>query len=479
MWSLSSPIERIEPSEFWKASKTLLIGGFVFFLAVILLTAWQSTVALAVYGGLILGGFAFLYLARDELRLLCALLVGFAAVVGYEEGFQPEEIVYGLLYMGYLTYWFVSRLFFYRDDILRTKVDWALFLFLIYATLSLVLTPILGGELPTAISQWLSLTMLAFYFPIKEICIRRQSQRPEKALLLSLGVVALFVVVRNFLMYRTGLTQAEYLWQIATGRVVMNEHVLMMAGLVSLLFLLYARRWVERSTLGILFILFSAGVIIGQSRALWVSFLLGIAVIFFFVDKRKRLAIVGLGVAGVAAVLIVGAVVFENFFSLILAGLLDRFFSLQGAATKDVSLINRFIEMDAAWQHIKVNPIVGHGLGVDFKYYSLVYEVTYVQSYIHNSPIATWYRHGLIGLILVAVFYFGTIWTAFRTARMPRVDRMSRLVAIAAAACLVAESLVGNMFNPLANSDTTLMIAVAMGLTASARHNTEQRAREP
>src|SRR5690606_19920788 len=395
---------------FRRASKIVVVGVPVTLVVAILAPAWRSTIALDVYGGLIVGAFFLVYLARGELRILCAILIGFVAVVGYKEGFQPEEILYGLLYMSYLTYWFVSRLFFYRDQILRTPVDWAFFLFLAYATLGLALTPILGGDLTMAISQWTSLTMLAFYFPVKEVCIRHRSRKPENTLLLSLAIVAIFVVMRNFYMYRLGFAQAEYLWQIATGRVVMNEHVLMMAGLVSLLFLLFARKWMERSALVMLFILFTAGVIIGQSRAVWVSFLLGIAVIFFFVDKRKRLAIAGLGVAGFAAVLIAGAVIFENFFTVVIAGLLDRFFSLQSAATEDVSLINRFVEMEAAWQYIKLNPIVGHGLGVDFKYYSLVYQVTYVQSYIHDGFFAVWYRHGLIGLMLVAVFYFGSIW---------------------------------------------------------------------
>lgn len=479
MTSLSSAIQRLQTEQFWKLSSALLTVAFAFGLAVILLSTWLSTTALIVLCLLLVGGLAFSFLARDEVALLCGILVAFVVVVRYEEGFQPEEVVYGLLYMGYLAYWFISRSFFYRDSYLRTKLDWALFLFLVYATLSLALTPLFDGDMRAAISQWLSITMLAFYFPIKEVCIRHSERVPEKKILLSIGFVALFVSIRNLLDYKTGLGQAEYLWQIASGRVVMNEHLLMMAGLITLLFFLHTQGWFRRVLFGGLFLLFSMGVLIGQSRAVWVSFLLGIAIIFLFVDKRKRIVIAALGFGSLAAVLLVGAVVLENFFTLIIAGLTNRFFSLQTAATADISFINRFVEMAAAWEHIKINPIIGHGFGVPFGYYSLVYELTWVRSYVHNQYVGVLYKHGLIGFSLLFGFYFGIIWVAFRTARQAGVLRLDRIIAIGAVACLLAENLVGNMANPFATADTTLLIAAIAGLTAGVSHRVERGVGRP
>jgi len=475
MLSLSSAIDRMDPDQFWRWSRVLLAAAFTFALVVVLLSAWLSTTALVVICAAAAGGIAFTYLSKDELTLLCAILAGFVVIVRYKEGFQVEEVFYGLLYMGYLTHWFISRLFFYRDEILRTKVDWALFLFLVYTTLSLGLTPLLEGEMNAAVSEWLSITMIAFYFPIKEVCIRRRERLPQKPILYSLGFVALFIAIRNLNDYRIGLSQADYLWQIAAGRVVMNEHVLMMAGLVTLVFLLYAHRWMGRSLLTGLFLLFSASIVIAQSRAVWVSFLLGVAVIFFFVDKKRKLQIVVLGLAGIAAVLAVGSLVFENFFTVIVAGLIDRFFSLRTAATEDISLINRFIEMEAAWSFIKVNPIIGHGFGVPIKYYSLVYEATRVNSYVHNGYVGVLYRHGLIGFLLLFSFYFGSLWVFVRAARDRALNQFDRLIAIAAVACLAAEALVGNSANPYAVSDSTFIIGAIAGVAAGSRHQDEQK----
>jgi O-antigen ligase len=474
MLSLSSAIDRMHPDQFWRWSRVLLVAAFAFALIIVLLSIWLSTTALVVICAAAAGGIAFSFLAKDELALLCAILAGFVVVVRYKEGFQVEEVLYGLLYMGYLSYWFISRLFFYRDDILRTKVDWALFLFLVYTTLSLGLTPLLEGEMSAAVSEWLSITMIAFYFPIKEVCIRRRERLPQKPILYSLGFVALFIAIRNLNDYKIGLSQADYLWQIASGRVVMNEHVLMFAGLVTLVFLLYAHRWMSRSVLTGLFLLFSASILIAQSRAVWVSFLLGAAVIFLFVDKKRKLHIVVLGLAGVTAVLVIGALVFENFFTVIVGGLTDRFFSLRTAATKDISLINRFIEMKAAWASIKENPIIGHGFGVPIKYYSLVYEATRVNSYVHNGYVGVLYRHGLIGFLLLFYFYFGSLWVFVRMARNRALTQFDQLVAFAAVACLAAEALVGNSANPYAVSDSTFIIGAIAGVAAGSRHQTEQ-----
>lgn len=475
MLSLGARIQRIEPDQLWSWSRVALFIAFGFSCAAILLSVWISVTILTVLSALFLGALVFSILARDEIALLCAVIVGFVAVVRYAEGFQIEEVLYGAAYLGYLAYWFISRLFFYRDQIFRTKADWALFLFLVYTTLSLGLTPVLEGDMRAAISEWLSISMLAFYFPIKEVCIRRSDCVAQKRILLSFGAVALFVAIRNLLDYRAGLSQAEYLWQIAGGRVVMNEHVLLVAGLVTLLFLVHSRKWPQRAFLGVLFFFFASGVIIGQSRVVWVSFLLGAATIFLFVDARKRLYLALLGVGSLASAVLVGMVLFDNFISIIIAGLANRFLSLGTAASQDLSLINRFVETGVAWEYIKKNPIIGYGFGVPIKYYSLVLEYTRVESYVHNGYVGVWYRHGLIGAALVLTFYFGAMWSAFRTLRHRTVQHFDRLIAIAAMACLAAESLAGTMANHFATSDTTLIIGAIAGLAAASWHRTEMR----
>ncbi|MEX0601130.1 MAG: hypothetical protein WD205_10825, partial [Rhodothermales bacterium] len=184
-----SPVGGITPERVLAWSRPVLYGVLGLGVVAILASAYLSTIVLAGLGAVLLAGLLFGTVARDELAVLCAILAGFIAAAQYEAGFQLEEIVYGAVYLLYLSYWFITRLFIYRDQILRTKIDWALFLFLAYTTLSLALTPLLGGDMQVAISEWLAITMLAFYFPIKEICIRRGDRFPQKPLLMSLGFI--------------------------------------------------------------------------------------------------------------------------------------------------------------------------------------------------------------------------------------------------------------------------------------------------
>lgn len=467
-----TPIRELTPDQFWTGSSAALYLLLGLGMLIILLSVYKLQLMLFVASAALLGLLVFLALGRSELLLLCSILAGFIAQARYEQGIQIEEALYGLVYMGYLGYWYVSRIFFYRDRILRSWPDWGIFLFLLYATASLSLTPFLGGDMQAAISQWLSISMLAFYFPIREICLRPVGQNAPKYILSSMGLVAGFIALRNFLDYRRGFQEAQNLWEIAAGRVVMNEHVLMMAGLVSLTFLLFSQRKSHTVALGSLFVVFSTAVVVGQSRALWVSYALGFGILFLLVNRAKRIQIIAVATLWLCTVLLVGFLVFEDFFNLILAGLLDRFFSLQTAATQDVSLINRFLEAKAAWESIKVNPIVGYGFGVPFSYYSLVFEFTRYSSFIHNGYVGVLYRHGVIGFVLLFGFYFGSIWMSLRAVLHRNVSRSNYVLAAAALACLGAESLVANTQNPFATSDYTLIIAVMAALGSAAWERT-------
>lgn len=466
----SLSLDALTPERLFAWTRPLLYAALAFGLLLIVLGTWLSTLLLAALTAAFLAALVFGALARNEVFLLCAVLAGFVVSANYEAGFQIQEIFYGLLYFGYLTYWFISRFFFYRDRVLKTPIDWALFLFLVYVTLSLGLTPLLGGDMQMAVSEWLAITMLAFYFPIKELCMRRSDLLPQKPILLSLGFVALFIALRNFWFYQTHIDNAEFLWQIATGRVVTNEHVLLMGGLVALTILLYSRKKLHVTAIAGIFTILSAAIVIGQSRALWVAYILGITVIFLCVDRKKKFRIVSIGVLGGVTFLAVGTLVFDNFFSLIIAGLASRFLSLQTATVQDISLINRFFEARAALEYIGMNPIVGYGFGVPIKYYSLVYEWTHETSFIHNGPVGIWYRHGLIGLGLLGTFYIGTVVRTIRTLRRPAIARIDRIVAVFVMACLIAESLVGNTENPFATGDKTLFIGALAGLAAASAH---------
>jgi hypothetical protein len=451
----------MDPDAWTRRADLLMVVAFVLALLLVLGVAWRAASLLWVIPVLLAGGLVASWLVRDELRVLLALIVGFVTVVDYQQGVEPQEVVYGLLFYGYLAWWFVSRLWIYRDDILATWLDRVVFLFLVWITLSLGLTILLRGDLAGGINEWLSVLALAYYFPVKEVIIRRRSTVPIQ---LAAGAVALFIAIRNILEYGVKITTAETLWQIAGGRVVQNEHLLMLAGLFCFVYLLFLQRRGIRMLVLMGLLVFTAGVVIGLSRSLWVSYALGGLVIFFLVDRRKRLLLLGSGLAGLVAVLVIGSVAFPGLRDLVLWGLLDRLFSLRTATTEDISLVNRFIESGAAWTYIKANPIVGYGFGVPYKYYSLVYELDFQTTFVHNGYLGIWYRHGLVGAGMLMTFYFATLARGIRLARS--VVWQHAAVGIAVAACLLATTLHTTVANPFATSEKTFFLGILAGLVS-------------
>ncbi len=457
------PLAEWTPDRFMSWGQGLLGSLFAGSLLLLLALIWAYDYL--IFFAIALAGALFLALvARDDLYLLCAILLGFAPVAGYEAGFQIEEALYGILYLSYLGYWFISRFAFYRDRVLQTKADAALFLFLVYVTASFGLTILFRGSLSAMISGWLSLTMLAFYFPVKEVLAR--DSRAPRALLFTLGALALFIGLRNLGEYIVEVTYATAWWQVTMGRVVENEMLLMMAAIGAFALMLYARSWISRTSLFGLFLLYSIGVIISLSRAVWLSLALGLFVIFLFVDRRRKLQLTLLVVGSTLITFGIGIVLFQETLTLILLTLFDRLLSLETAVSTDISLINRFIEMEAAWEQIKLNPIVGYGFGVEYRYYSLVFEHSRESSFVHNGYVGLLYRHGLVGAFLLLFFYGASTWRGIQVYLNRAAPSIIRVIGLIAVACLVAVALVTNSNNPFSVSDKTLFIAVAAALAA-------------
>ena len=59
-----------------------------------------------------------------------------------------------------------------RGGLLRAPEDAVLMFFLLYAAASAVWGIMFGAEVGTIIGEVLVLVMLAFYFPVKEVCVR-------------------------------------------------------------------------------------------------------------------------------------------------------------------------------------------------------------------------------------------------------------------------------------------------------------------
>jgi O-antigen ligase len=145
-------------------------------------------------------------------------------------------------------------------------------------------------------------------------------------------------------------------------------------------------------------------------------------------------------------------------------GLLDRALSIGTATSGDISLLNRFLETRAAWELIKVNPVVGYGMGTEFGFFDAISGSTWVKSYVHNGFVMLWYKFGIIGLVAVLTVWGASIAAALRAARMVHRDDSLRVLSLVAGVCLIAIIPSHLSAATFTTGDTTMTFALLCGL---------------
>lgn len=453
----------------WQFGTLLLWGGLFVVLSFILYLAWNIQEYVGFFLVLPVVLVAAVYVIKRPDLFLYLSLAGFVIITGRQAGIQILEVVYGLFFVGFLVYWYFIHLYLKREAIAKSSVDWALLLFLVYAILSISWAILFGAKVSVIVGEALVLVMMAFYFPI--VTLIRSHPEKTKYILYVICWIGIFVSVRNIIEYRSDISSAEKLYQVLSGRVSLNEVLLMMPALGALTFLLYARTKATRLVLTGLFILFFVSLIVTQSRGYWMAFFLGAFTLFLLTDIRRKINIMILFFSGLIGFVMIGLLLFPAYVPLIMTGVLERFTSLGSAFTSDISLVNRFYESMAVWEYIKLNPILGYGMGTPYEYFNIISDHNRNWAFIHNGYLGMWYKYGIIGLGLLLFFWIRSIWMGIKLFKTSKLPLFFRVTALACTICLIGEMLVANTSTPFQSEDPTLMItmlaAILTGLYTS------------
>jgi O-antigen ligase len=276
--------------------------------------------------------------------------------------------------------------------------------------------------------------------------------------------VGSYVLLRNVLKYEDIVASAQYAYEVATGRAVTNESLLLVPAVLALTYSLFQHKWRLKLTYAAIFILFFGGLILTQSRGYWIGFLVGAVVLFWIIPGRQKLYLTSLGTATIAVVLAIGFMALGNVVFLLAFGILERLFSIFSAGTQDLSLINRFLETAGVWKVIRLNPILGYGMGVPYRVYDAIHEVTMIKAFVHNGYVALWFKFGLWGLGMV-LFVLGSLVRravgSFRMVTAPLHYRVMALGALAALSSLFVSALTSN---PYYMNDSMFIYGALMGI---------------
>lgn len=442
-------------------------------LGLILYGAWVAgediIFAPVVIVGLVLFGVLF---TMPRLNLI-VVLAGFVTLTDYNRGFQITEVIYGLYFIAFLTHWFVSRVFITKERFVHTHTDRAVLALLFTVTLYMPVAVVFNGNLYGIFAEWIAFVLLGFYFPVKEEI--RSNPRGAYIILCIVGFIGVYIAFRNLLNYRAMLSSATQMWQVARGRIVTNDNLLMVSSLYGLVLFTFARSWKHQIISLGSFALFFSGLILTQSRGYWLAFLVGAGCMFFLIDyqHKKRLILVTLG--GVLFLVVIAFVFLQDIFILVTSGLAERLLSLQTATTADISLVNRFRETAAVWEHIRVNPILGHGMGVGYDFFDITNGVTETDAFVHNGYVSLWYKYGLIGLGLVLFFWFRSIWSGIKAFKTRAASPSVRLAGLFGAITLSAFLLSTITSSPFFLNDTLFAFGLLLGTAEGTYQQTLQR----
>ncbi|MEL7168781.1 MAG: O-antigen ligase family protein [Bacteroidota bacterium] len=426
--------------------------------------AYSVPVAPLVPGLALLGGWGFWRICQHPAASLFVVLCAFVLVADFEEGTQINEIVYAALFGAYAVHWVVTRALLRSERVVKTPLDAAVALFLLLIGWGFAMGALNGGSFRAAIGDAIGLSMFFFYFPIKEVVSRYRRGAP-----LVFGaflLLGLFASVRNLLLFREMISNATMIWEIARGRVITNESLLMLPGVLAVVLLLYVRTWSQRAVLAVIGGLLFVSLILTQSRSYWIDYAVGMGLLFVLLDAGRRWRLLQLGVvagtaAAVIAYLVLGGAVF-----LLIFGVVERFLSIGTANTEDISMINRFYESRAVLELISANPILGYGLGVQYSVYDLTIDANWVKTFVHNGYLMIWYKLGIVGLVTIVSMFGLSIragWRALRAAPQATTRRVWALAALVGFVAGLPSTLVAL---PFVAADTSIILAAMMGVMA-------------
>ncbi len=464
------PAILLKPNAFRTRGNRLLIAGFVGALLLLLAVVRVAPEMVKYIPPLLFGVVAFLAAWLQPSVRFAVLIAGFVALTDYVPGIQLAELAYGLFFLAYLAHWGYSKVLIERRVLLERPADFGALALLILVVCYVPVSIVFGANISGIFGELSAFVLFAIYFPAKDAMVRLR-YGPEIVLgcILFIGV---FISIRNFSEYQTLLLHATQAWQVAKGRVVTNDNILMVVCLYGLTLFAFARSRVVRMGLLGLSLMFFSALILTQSRGYWLGFLLGGLILLVWLPPAQRRRLVLLAFWALVAGGSLAFLFFSDEIAVIIAGLLDRLFSLLTASTTDISLVNRFRETAAVWEMIKVNPILGYGMGVAYPFFDIAHMATDTDSFVHNGYFGLWYKFGLPGLCLVLWIWFASIRSGIRAFRSRHAAMPIRLCGLASAVTLSAFLLTTNTSNPFYLNDTLFIFGLLFAISQGAFQRT-------
>ncbi len=370
-----------------------------------------------------------------------------------DEGIQPIELPFYAFSLILIFYNIIEAL---RGNILlNTFIDKLYLVITLLVPYGILFGLINGSSLYLAIGETTYLLGLFVYFPLRKYLSNKSFKRILYVIVL---IIITYVLIRNLLNYRQILIQAVATWQTEKARVPSNEFVIMFGALLFMGGAIITKIRILQIIFTVVFIALIAGLVLTQSRGYWLAFFLGTITIFFVVDLGGKIRMTYTFLVLISFSIIIAQLFFYDQFYLILKGLAARFDSI-GSGKLDISLYERFLESKAVLKEIIYQPISGYGMGVTYTKKFVFYNYFADTSYIHNGYLGTWFKLGLVGLIIFPLLWISLIIKSIRIFRHTD-NLITKIVMLSIAGTISGVILVNNTSPQVFNFISCLFVTV-------------------
>ncbi len=365
-----------------------------------------------IIAGAVLGLALYIYILADDERWLLVSIVSHLLLflrVSAGSGENPAigipEIIFSAIFFPGLLLWFAKRLY-AHEIFVKGWEDIILIAFLIYALLGIFVSASQGFSLEKGIREFLLFVPLLFIFPVRKEAEKKNGRTLMIwALLLMSAAVGLVIITR----YRLDLLAAKYLWQVVGNR-QQKEESLYMSSIIILFAFVVGNRYSKTILLPLLALEMFA-LAITFSRGYWITTVLGLLGLLFFLKGQARRRMMRLTVVGVLFAAVVGIVVLPQIFGSFLTGLAERLTSI---STNALTLHSRLVESEAVLQKVSLSPVIGYGLGSLFSYFDVITHLDIRTWYIHNGYLFLLFKFGIVGFVLFISMYMKRVVTLVR-----------------------------------------------------------------
>jgi hypothetical protein len=342
------------------------------------------------------------------------------------------------------------------------KLDVLALFFLLLIPYALIMGILNGGTPYLAIGESTYFFGLLIYFPLRK---HFADDNFRKLLFCVLGIIVIYAFVRNVVNYRAIILSAVLPWEAENARAAANEFLFLSS---SIFFVALAAITKEKhiqllSTL--FFFLALGGLILTQSRGYWLAFSLSALSLFVLINRNGKVRIISTFLITAVPTILVLQIFFYQELQLVIEGMTNRLLTIF-SGTMDWSLKERVLESQQVFDKIVQSPISGHGFGVKFTKKLLFYDTFIQTSYVHNGYLATWYKFGLPGLLIIYSFW-GLLMTY--GAKLYRTSNTVTLkaIAISAFSIVIGIALVNNTSPQVLNFESVLFISIIAAYISS------------